>query len=203
MWRIVFVSIALLMATMRSAFAIEEPKYAVVHRYADFEVRDYPAYLVAETTVEANFEDAGNKAFQKLFEYISGNNSGSQSIEMTAPVAQKGQKIAMTAPVIQSGSANSYSIQFVMPAKWTLATLPKPNDERVVIREVPAARFAVIRYSGLWSRSRYEHRLAALQSAMEREHLTASGSPIWARYDPPFMPLFLRRNEIFVPISRE
>jgi hypothetical protein len=203
MWRIAFISLALVMATVRSAFAVEEPKYSIVHQYADFEVRDYPAYLVAETTVESDFEDAGSKAFQRLFNYISGQNSGGQSIEMTAPVVQKGQKIAMTAPVIQSGGSNSFSIQFVMPAKWTLATLPKPNDKSVVIREVPAARFAVIRYSGFWSRSRYDTQLAALQSAMEHEHIKASGSPIWARYDPPFMPWFLRRNEIMIPVSRE
>jgi hypothetical protein len=201
MWRIAFISFALVIVSVRSAFAIEEPKYSVVQRYADFEVRDYPAYLVAETTVESDFEDAGSKAFQRLFNYISGQNSGGQSIEMTAPVVQKGQKIAMTAPVIQSGGASSFVVQFVMPAKWTLSTLPKPNDQSVVIREVPAARFAVIRYSGFWSRSRYDARLALLQAAMAREHLKASGAPIWARYDPPFMPWFLRRNEILIPTS--
>jgi hypothetical protein len=201
MWRAAFLSIALLAAGVRSAFAIEEPKYSVVHQYADFEVRDYPAYLVAETTVESDFEDAGNEGFQRLFSYISGQNSGGQAIEMTAPVVQKGTKIAMTSPVIQSTGANTFSIQFVMPAKWTLDSLPKPNDKSVVIREVPAARFAVIRYSGFWSRSRYEDQLKKLQSGMQREHLRASGSPLWARYDPPFMPWFLRRNEILIPVS--
>ncbi len=115
---------------------------------------------------------------------------------MAAPVIQEGQKIKMTAPVIQTGSPGGFAVQFVMPSKWTLSTLPKPNDKNVSIRKVPAARFAVIRYSGFWSRSRYESQLARLQSGMAREHIKASGQPVWARYDPPFMPWFLRRNEI-------
>jgi SOUL heme-binding protein len=201
MWRIAFISFALLIGTVRSVFAVEEPKYSIVHRYADFEVRDYRAYLVAETTVESDFENAGNQGFRRLFNYISGQNSANQAIEMTAPVVQKGQKIAMTAPVIQAGPSTGFIVQFVMPSKWTASTLPKPNDKSVIIRQVPAARFAVIRYSGFWSASRYEYHLKALQSGMQRERLPASGSPLWARYDPPFMPWFLRRNEILIPIS--
>ena len=202
MWRIAILSIALITMPLRSAFAVEEAKYSVVKSYPDFEVRDYPAYLVAETTVDADFENAGSQAFQRLFDYISGQNVGGQPIEMTAPVVQKGQKIAMTAPVIQSGGATQFAVQFVMPAKWTLSTLPAPKDKSVVLRQVPASRMAVIRYSGFWSHSRYESQLTALQTAMEREHLKASGPPAWARYDPPFMPWFLRRNEILIPIER-
>jgi hypothetical protein len=201
MRRIAFISLALVIGTVRSVFAIEEPKYSVVHQYADFEVRDYPTYLVAETTVESDFENAGSQGFSHLFNYISGQNSANQTIEMTAPVIQKGQKIAMTAPAIQAGSSTGFVVQFILPSKWRASTLPKPNDKSVIIRQVPAARFAVIRYSGFWSRSRYEYHLKELQSGMQREDLEASGSPLWARYDPPFIPWFLRRNEILIPIS--
>jgi len=202
MWQMAFLSLALITMPLRNAFAVEETKYSVVKSYPDFEVRDYPAYLVAETTVDADFENAGSQAFQRLFDYISGQNVGGQPIEMTAPVVQKGQKIAMTAPVIQSGGAKQFAVQFVMPSKWTLSTLPAPKDKSVILKQVPASRMAVIRYSGFWSQSRYESQLAVLQKGMEREHLKVSGPPAWARYDPPFMPWFLRRNEILIPVDR-
>jgi hypothetical protein len=189
----------LLFLTGRAA-AIEEPKFNVVHQYADFEIRDYPPYLVAETIVSGGFEGAGNKGFELLFDYISGKNSAHSSITMTAPVIQAEQKIEMAAPVLQSAGAGSFAIKFVMPSSWTIRTLPVPNDKRVVIQEVPPARFAVIRYSGFWSEDNYRTHLEELRAAIAREHLSATGEPVWARYDPPFMPWFLRRNEILVPI---
>jgi len=190
---------ALMLLTGRAA-AIEEPKFKVVHQYADFEVRDYASYLVAETTVSGGFEDAGNKGFQLLFDYISGSNSAHSSITMTAPVIQAGQKIEMAAPVLQSAGTGSFAIKFVMPSSWTIRTLPVPNDKRVIIRQVPPARFAVIRYSGFWSEENYRTHLEELKAAIAREHLSAIGEPVWARYDPPFMPWFFRRNEILIPI---
>lgn len=201
MWRALFLSLSLVVAMTHGAAAIEEPKYKAVRTFADFEVRDYAPYIVAETTANASFEDAGNQAFQRLFEYISGGNSTAQSITMTAPVIQRGQKIEMTAPVIQAGSPGSFTVQFVMPSNWTLDKLPIPHDTRVRIRAVPACRFAVIRYSGFWSLSNYESNLRKLENAMRRENLGAAGQPIWARYDPPFMPWFWRRNEIMIPIK--
>jgi hypothetical protein len=106
----------------------------------------------------------------------------------------------MTAPVMQSSASGSFVIQFVMPASFTLKTLPVPADSRVRIRQIEAQRFAVRRYSGFWSQSGYQSNLAKLEAGLQREHLTASGPPIWARYDPPFMPWFFRRNEILIPV---
>lgn len=200
MWRVVVLSIAALLCLTQDANAIEEPKFKVVRTYADFEVREYAPYVVAETAVEGSFADAGDEGFRRLFDYISGKNAQRSSIAMTAPVIQSGQKIEMTAPVIQAPASGGFRIQFVMPSKWTLATLPLPDDKRVHIREVAPARFAVIRYSGFWSEERYQTNLATLRQALQREHLTPDGEPIWARYDPPFMPWFLRRNEILIPL---
>ena len=201
MLRAATLSLAALLILTGSAAAIEEPKFKVVHQYADFEVRDYAAYIVAETTVSGGFEDAGNEGFRRLFDYISGNNSARSSITMTAPVIQAGQKIAMTAPVLQSPGSASFAIKFVMPSSWTIRSLPVPTDRRVVVREVPPARIAVIRYSGFWSEENYRAHLQELNAGIRREHLTAVGDPIWARYDPPFMPWFFRRNEILIPIE--
>ena len=195
---------ALLAST--SAMAIEEPKYRVVERDGAFELRDYATYLVAETQVEAGFEDAGNIAFQRLFRYISGQNTREQKIAMTAPVTQSrgeaGEKIAMTAPVTQVASDQGYAVAFIVPAKYTLDTVPQPTDPSIRIREVPGQRVAAWRYSGRWTAANYRENEQKLRAALAARGLEASGEPVLARYNPPFMPTFLRRNEVLIPVAR-
>ena len=181
--------------------AIDEPSHAVVRSTDVFEVRRYEPYLVAETVVDATPGEAGNQGFRILAGYIFGGNKGARKIEMTAPVAQSSTKIAMTAPVAQSASAGGYAIQFAMPREWTLQTLPEPNDARVVLREVPARTVAVIRYSGTSSQSLYDENLKKLKDALEQEGTKWRGEPMWARYDPPWTPWFLRRNEIWLEVD--
>ena len=181
--------------------AIDEPRYTLVHAYDAFEVRQYEPYLVAETVVRAGAEEAGNQGFRILAGYIFGQNKGARKIEMTAPVAQTPAKIAMTAPVSQSASPSGYVIQFSMPREWTLDTLPEPIDSRVTLRAVAARKTAVIRYSGTWSQTNYEENLKKLQDALKQEDLHWRGEPVWARYDPPWKPWFLRRNEISLELD--
>ncbi len=200
MWRLFLLALGALSLMSRAALAIDAPAYRVTQTYSDFELRDYAPYLVAETVVGSDFEAAGSAGFRLLFDYISGHNTTQTSIAMTAPVMQSGQKIAMTAPVMQSGAPGSFVIAFVMPANFTLKTLPIPANSKVRLRQIGAQHFAVWRYSGVWSQSRYQTHLAKLEAGLQREHLTASGPPVWARYDPPFMPWFLRRNEILIPV---
>ena len=186
------------------AHAIEEPRYVVVSEQKVFEIRDYPAYLVAEVTLQGSADDTGNEGFRILFRYITGKNQAQRKIEMTAPVSQQaaGLEIPMTAPVARRGGEGRYSLQFTMPAGWTLETLPKPEDPRVRLREIPAARYAVIRFSGLWTARNYDKNLIKLRRAAEHAKLEVVGEPVYSRYDPPFMPFFLRRNEIWLPIRR-
>lgn len=189
----------------RDAMAAEQPKYEVVARHEDFEVREYASYLVAETEVEGDRQAAGNAGFRRLADYIFGKNAGSREVAMTAPVAQERapQRIAMTAPVSQAPAGEDrYVVQFMMPSQYRLEDLPEPLDGAVRFREVPARRVAALRYSGTWSESRYQEHLAKLRSAMEREGLTGRGEPVWARYDPPFKPWFLRTNEILVEVAK-
>jgi hypothetical protein len=184
----------------RPAMAIEEPAYEVVKTFDDFEVRRYAPTIVAQTAVQAGFEDAGNQAFRILAGYIFGKNRGERKIAMTAPVAQTPQKIAMTAPVAQTAAGDATLVQFTMPREWTLETLPEPLDERVQLKAIPARTFAVIRYGGTWSEARYQEHLEKLKAALAREGLRWSGEPVWARYNPPMMPWFLRRNEIWLEL---
>lgn len=190
-----------------SALAIETPKHEVLSTHPDFEVRQYPGYLVAETEVAGERDEVGTEAFRRLSGYIFGGNRSRQKLAMTAPVAQaeaRGEKLAMTAPVTQAEAGpRRWVVQFLMPSGFTLETLPEPDDARVRLRAVEPRRFAVLRYSGTWSAANYQEHLAALEAAMAREGLEARGPPVWARYDPPFLPWFLRRNEILIPLDGE
>lgn len=186
--------------------AIEKPRYEVVQRIEGIEVREYAPYVVAEVEVTGSREEAGNAGFRLLASYIFGKNRGERKIAMTAPVAQQeGARIAMTAPVAQQekpGSGPStWVIQFMMPSEYALDTLPEPLDPAVRFREVPARRVAAIRYSGSWSEARYLEKLAGLRAVMEKAGLRAVGEPVWARYDPPFKPWFLRTNEILIEVA--
>ena len=183
---------------------IEKSKYTVVDKQGKFEIRQYAPQIVAETVVDTGFGDAGNVAFRRLFNYISGDNRKKESIKMTAPVSQKSssEKISMTAPVNQQESEGRYAVSFLMPGKYTMETLPEPLDASVTLREIPSRKIAAVRYSGTWSRKRYESHKGSLEEFIRDKNLTKTGEePIWARYDPPFQLWFLRRNEVLIPIE--
>lgn len=183
--------------------AVEEAKYSVLREDDGFELREYEPHILAETTVDVAFEDAGNEAFGRLFEYISGNNKQQQEVAMTTPVGQEpsSQEIEMTSPVGQQKQDGKWVVSFMMPASFTLETTPEPKDPNVSIREVPARVIAAVAYSGFWSEKNYRSNLEKLQDWIASNRLTPIGEPIWARYNPPFMPWFLRRNEILVPVA--
>lgn len=198
-----FVLLAALFYRM-DAMAIEEPKYTETVNYKDFEVRSYAPMLVAQTEVKEHFDDAGNKAFRVLADFIFGNNTSKTKIDMTAPVTQKtaSEKIAMTAPVTQSKSSTGFVIQFTMPAAYTRETLPQPNDPRVKIVEIPARKMAVYSYTGSWSESRFNDKLADFKAALAREKIVTVGEPTFARFNSPWQLPFLRRNEIWLEVAK-
>lgn len=181
--------------------AYESPKYRVVDRLSDVELREYEPYVVAETAVDGDLESAGNRGFRILARYIFGDNQGKRKIAMTTPVSQEkaqGTTIAMTAPVTQEKAGDQYTLQFMMPSEYSLDELPEPKDPRIRIREIPARRFAAVRYSGTWSKRNYQKHLEQLLDTLSAAGYAPEGEPIWARYNPPFMPWFLRRNEILM-----
>ena len=184
------------------ASAIEEPQYAVVRQYDGFEIREYAPYLVAEVLVPGPAEEAGNQGFRILAGYIFGKNQGERKISMTAPVAQTPApaRIEMTAPVSQAAADDGYLVQFTMPREYTLETLPEPLDPQVKLRSVSGGRFAVIRYSGSWSESNYTEHVEKLERGVEAAGLRTTGAPIYSRYNAPFVPWFMRRNEIWLKL---
>jgi hypothetical protein len=140
--------------------AIEEPKFTVIEKSGDFELRTYAPRVVAETLINGSLDDASIVGFRRIANYIFGNNTsrtgGSEKISMTAPVTMSpkdakaaSDKISMTAPVITQRSAGQWRMYFVMPSQYNLSTLPTPNDAAVTLRELPVSRVAVLRFSGL------------------------------------------------------
>jgi hypothetical protein len=158
------------------------------------------AYTVAEVLVPGPSSDAGSQAFPILAGYIFGKNKGDKKLAMTAPVTQAAAptKMEMTAPVTQSAASGGFIVQFVLPKGVTLANAPEPLDARVQLRDVLPSQVAVIRYSGWWTDSNYSEHLASLQAALRAADLPWTGEPVYSRYDAPFTPWFMRRNEIWL-----
>lgn len=167
--------------------ALERLGYEIVADQDDFEIRQYDAHVLATVTVAADFEDAGNRAFRDLFNFIDGANAGSQNIAMTAPVLQK-----------QTGKR--WDISFVMPAAFTASSIPAPNAEHINIVTEPQRLMAAITYSGSWSRERYLEKEQQLRSALANAGYQACDEPRFARHNPPFWPSFLRKNEVLIPL---
>lgn len=186
---------------LTGCFSVEEADYKIISEESPFELRKYSSHIVAETEVQSSLEDAGDQAFRLLFKYISGENKSNSKIDMTAPVSQEeSEKIAMTAPVGQQRGDNGWKVSFMMPMSYSLESLPKPNNPKVKLRQVPSQIMASIKYSGFWSEENYLENLKKLESWTKQNGFTASGPPVWARYNPPFTLWFLRRNEILIPI---
>lgn len=183
--------------------ATEEPKYTVESKTSNYEIRKYGPIVVAETKIDADFENAGNKAFRILAGYIFGANKSKTKIAMTAPVTQEAasEKIDMTAPVTQAKGPSGFVVQFTMPEKYSLETLPTPDDPKVELRQLPARKVAVYTYSGSWSESRYAEKLLRFKLELESDKVTTIGEPTLARYNSPFQLWFLRRNEIWFEIQ--
>jgi hypothetical protein len=183
--------------------ATEEPEYQVVRELAGIELRQYAAYTVAEVVVPGPAGAAGGQAFPILAGYIFGKNKGERKFAMTAPVTQAAVpvKLEMTAPVTQAAAPGGFLVQFVLPKGVTAVSAPEPLDARIQLRDVQPTPVAVIRYSGFWSESNEAEHLAKLQAALRAAGLAWTGEPVLSRYNAPFTPWFLRRNEIWLHLA--
>jgi hypothetical protein len=198
-----FLLLAWAASASRTASGVEEPRFRVTLAEGDLEIRHYAPVVVAETVVEGDWRAAGNAGFRRLANYIFGGNDGGRRIAMTAPVSQgrPGQKIAMTAPVSQERRGEKWVVAFTMPSEYTLDRLPVPDDPAVRLRPVGERRVAAIRFSGSWDERRFEAKAAELRRWLESQGETAVGEPVTARYNPPWTPWFLRRNEILFELA--
>jgi hypothetical protein len=187
-----------------SGMATEEPEYTVIEQSEAFELRSYSPMIVAETRVSGSMDDASSAGFRLIADYIFGNNTsrsgGNEKISMTAPVTMEpaSEKISMTAPVSIEQEDGQWRVHFVMPADYTMETLPRPNNPAVTLREVTASNYAVIRFSGFTGEEKVAAKTAELIAWMDSKGITPDGKPELARYNPPWTLPFLRRNEVMV-----
>jgi hypothetical protein len=199
-----FAFATLLLLAGNTAMATEEPAFTVVIDDGAFQVRQYPALLVAETRVGGDRKDASTEGFRILAGYIFGGNTRRQKIAMTAPVLQSpptSEKIAMTAPVSETAVGDDWIVRFTMPSGYTMETLPKPDDPRVELGLTPAVRVAVVRFSGWTNDQDFKRKRAELEQWMTKRGLKATGPASLAQYNPPWTLGPLRRNEVMVPID--
>lgn len=198
---------------------IEEPKHTTVSKANGYEIREYTSYIIAETTVSGteNRDEVARKGFPIIAGYIFGDNTKKDKIAMTIPVNTEesdSEKIAMTVPVNTEKIAmtvpvntekvqesNTYKISFVMPSKYTLGTLPEPNDKRVKLLEVPARKVAVRRFSWTTSESSFKKHEAELLEALKRDGVKTVGAVNVARYNTPWTIPFMLRSEVQVEIK--
>ena len=182
---------------------VEQADYTVTKKMPGYEIRTYPAHLVAQTTVAGPYRPALQQGFRIVAGYIFGGNEKQERVSMTAPVIehrQGEQSIAMTAPVTVNVEGESHTIAFGMPRSYTLATLPTPTDPRVTLVEIPAKKMAAKRFS-LWRTERgVQSKKRALLSALSRDHVHTRGELYYAGYNPPWTPPWMMRNEVLVEI---
>lgn len=202
----VMIGFAFVMAstTISSGSNNDGPAYKVVKQDGNFEIRDYPAYIVAQVNETSNFNDAMYTGFMKLFNYISGKNTNKSKISMTAPVIQEhastSEKIPMTAPLTSEKVNNTYTISFIMPAQYTLDTLPVPEDKNIAFKEIGTHRVAVIKFSGRMDEGIANKKIDELKEWLYKNNIHPKSGFLMAQYDPPWIPGFMRRNEVIVEI---
>jgi len=186
------------------SMAIEEPTYTVIEATEVFELRAYEPMIVAETRVSGTLDEASRAGFKIIAGYIFGDNTSSSSvndkISMTAPVSMQLQpeKINMTAPVSMQQDDGQWLVHFVMPEKYTLDTLPTPNNPAVMLRELPAHNYAVIRFSGFTGAIKVDKKITELMTWLRDKGIKPISEPEMARYNAPWSLPFMRRNEIMV-----
>jgi hypothetical protein len=183
---------------------VEQAAYTVTTEKSGYEIRNYPAHIVAQTTVAGPYRDALNQGFRIVAGYIFGGNTKKESIAMTAPVSESSggsEKVAMTAPVLATMEGESHVISFGMPRSYTLETLPTPTDSRVKLVEIPEKKMAVLRFSWLRTDERVMEKKAELLALLKRDNMEIVGSPIYAGYNAPWTPPWLTRHEVMVEVK--
>ena len=183
--------------------AVEEPPFRLQLRDGSFEVRDYPATLVAEVTVAGDQTQAAARGFRILANYIFGGNNRGEKIAMTAPVTQipSAGMLPTQAFVTETQNVDRWVVRFTMPKQYGLDMLPKPKDGAIHLRIVPKSRVAVLRFSGLAHRTEVQAKSLELDAWLRQRRLRPIGPVSLSQYDPPWTLWFLRRNEVMIPIA--
>jgi effector-binding domain-containing protein len=180
---------------------VESTQYSILESKKDYEVRLYPAHIVAQTVVKGSYQEALGQGFRIVAGYIFGGNTKKESIAMTSPVIEKSsvsESIAMTSPVIATIEGDSHTIAFGMPRSYTLETLPTPNDSRIQIVTIPEKKMAVIRFSWIRTDARVQSKKKELLDLLKEDNIKVVGEVQYAGYSAPWTPPWMTRNEVMV-----
>ena len=185
----------------------EEPRYSVVKEASQephITFRRYAPMIVAEVTTSGDMKESTSNGFRPLADYIFGNNLAKESLSMTVPVTQQAnEKMAMTVPVSQQQEADGkWNVRFYMSEDYTLENLPKPNNEAVKLREIAGHDAAVIQFSGSSNASNMMEHKKLLENYLETQNIATGGTAIYAYYNHPFTPWFLKRNEVMLKLKQ-
>lgn len=198
-------TLALVPACLATGRGHNEPAYKVLKEDGKVQIREYEPYIMAQVQGSTDFDGALYSGFMRLFNYISGKNTNRSKLRMTVPVTEElvtaSEKIPMTAPVTSERSGDNYVVSFIMPEGYRLDTLPVPDDKGITFRQVPAHRAAVIRFSGRMSPELADKKIRELSEWMAKNGITPESNYLMAQYNPPWIPGFMRRNEIIVSIK--
>ena len=168
------------------AGSIEEPKYELLDTLDNVELRLYGPSIQATTALRGSNQTTSG--FRRLAGYIFGGNDS-------------GQTIAMTAPVQETLTAGPSVMAFTMPSGFSMESLPAPDSEKVVLREVPERLVASLSFGGWATSGKVGRKIASLLKTLERHNATVESAPVLNQYNPPWTLPFLRRNEIAVEVS--
>ena len=198
--------ITIFLVFLNSTMAADEPEFDLSFKDNNFEIREYEPKILAQISVSGDFDDASSKGFKVLADFIFGNNNsidGNSKIDMTAPVVMQplSKFVDMTAPVLTEGKNKEWHVSFVMPKKYSLDTLPKPNNKDIKIISLPTEKCAVIIFSGLVTEKSYDEQAKLLYNFIKNKNLVTLGALQIARYNPPWILPFFRRNELMIRIN--
>ena len=172
----------------------EEPSYTVLHHFEDIEVRRYKSSIIAEVVVEGTREESSYKGFRILADFISGKNISKDQ--------NTSSKIQMTRPVLQTKQKNKWRVSFFMPDQWTLQSLPQPKNKNISIKKVNQRTISAIRFSGRWTDKNFHQHQKKLLDYLAKNKYKRIKGPLFAYYNSPFVPWFMRRNEVMYVISK-
>ena len=192
--KLILLTIAML-SSLPAWAEIEQPNYNVILEKDIFAIRDYTSVMVVETEVFSSRREAAGDAFRRLFRYISGENEDNLKISMTSPVAQT------LANQNDDDSAEKWMVRFFLPKNMDEENIPLPSEKGVTVSRLNAQRFASVSFRGSQSDKKILENTAKLKAFISQNGYEVSGRPIYAFYDPPFIPWFLRDNEILLPVK--
>ncbi len=192
--KLIVLTIAML-SSLPAWAEIEQPNYKVILENDIFAIREYTSVMVVETEVFSSRREAAGDAFRRLFRYISGENEDNLEISMTTPVTQT------LANQNDDDSAERWMVRFFLPSNMAEENIPLPSEKGVTVSKLKAQRFASVSFRGSQSDKNIEENTAKLKAFIAQNGYAVSGRPIYAFYDPPFIPWFFRDNEIFLPVK--